>query len=54
MTALLLNQECDPSAEIIQLPENERAAHRNFRYIISLKQFLLKKLEDLGDNADRP
>lgn len=54
MTALLLNQECDPSAEIIQLPENERLAHRNFRYIISLKQFLLKKLEDLRDNADRP
>jgi hypothetical protein len=46
MTALLLNQECDPSAEIIQLPKNEQLAHRNFRYVISLKPSLLKKLAD--------
>lgn len=40
MTALLLNQECDSRVEIIQLPENERLAHKNYRYIVFLKQFL--------------
>ncbi|MDO8721930.1 MAG: hypothetical protein Q7J31_06845 [Syntrophales bacterium] len=42
MTALLLKQGCDPRAEIIQIPENERLAHKNFRYIVFLKQFLKK------------